>query len=443
MLSTFLTACSLLSAALATPWGYNQGGAPYGGPAPQRGGAPGPQPPTPPPDTNIFNNVTVFAPPASWPNHGGSYARSVLLNQDCEQGTPTLLATAAYSPPDGVYFIIYKSTDYGQTWTNISKAYFNGNSSLSGGIILQPFLYELAQPFGKYKPGTVLLSGNLIPGDFASTNIQLYASEDKGITWEFVSNVAVGGPPNTDNGAPCVWEPFILAYDNLLNVYYSDQRDPSYGQKLAHQSSTDLTEWGPVVNDVAYANYTLRPGMITMAQIGNGSWMCSYEVGLWTDAAGSNESAPYATHYKIADSPLDFGSVGDNLLRTNTGGVSSAGPYTVWTPAGGPHGTIVVSDSTYDQLFLNTNNGDPSAWQNVTSGHGVGYTRSLRVMPGNGGKTVLLLNGGMYGQNSTIFTAGDYVVPGAEGSGPGAEGFPACNFNSGGYGHGGGWGNSW
>jgi hypothetical protein len=271
---------------------------------------------------------------------------------------PALLATAAYNPPDGQYFEIFKSNDYGQSWSSFSKAYFNGNASLSGGIILQPFLYELAQPFGKYKAGTILLSGNRIPGDFSSTNIQLYASTDKGASWEYVSTVAYGGPPNTDNGAPCVWEPFILAYDNQVNVFYSDQRDPNYGQKLAFQSSQSLLEWGPVINSVAYSNYTQRPGMITMAQIGNGQWMCSYEVGLWTDAQGSNESAPYATHYKIADSPLEFGSVGDTLLKTNTGGDSSAGPYTIWTPAGGPNGTIVVSDSTYDQLFLNTQNGE-------------------------------------------------------------------------------------
>jgi len=237
---------------------------------------------------------------------------------------------------------------------------------------------------------------------------------------------------------PCVWEPFILAYDNQVNVFYSDQRDPAYGQKLAHQSSGDLTSWGDVVNDVAYANYTQRPGMITMAQIGNGKWMCSYEVGLWPD-----ESAPYATHYKIADSPLEFGSVGDNELKTPEG-ISSAGPYTVWTPAGGPSGTIVVSDSTYDQFFLNTQNGDPGAWKNVSSqGHGVGYTRSLRVLPGNGGKTVQVYNGGMYGSNMTEFTVGDFIVPGPPGHGPGAQGFPACNHNSGGYGHGWGWGSPW
>ncbi|KAG9580769.1 BNR/Asp-box repeat domain protein, partial [Aureobasidium melanogenum] len=132
------------------------------------------------PPAPFVQNTTVFVPPANWTDKGGSYARSVLLNQDCESGEPTILATAAYSPPDGQYFIIFKSTDYGASWSELSKAYFNGNASLSGGTILQPFLYELAQPFGKYQPGTILLSGNRIPGDSSSTNIQLYASTDKG-----------------------------------------------------------------------------------------------------------------------------------------------------------------------------------------------------------------------------------------------------------------------
>ena len=166
-----------------------------------------------------------------------------------------------------------------------------------------------------------------------------------------------------------------------------------------------------------------------MAEIGNGSWITTYEVGLWTTPGGDNETAPYAVHYKIADSPLEFGLVGDTLLQTPEG-VSNSGPYVIWTPAGGPNGTIVVCDSFYDNFFLNTKNGDPSAWQNVTSGHGVGYTRSLSVVPGSGGKTVLVLNGGMYAQNVTHFTAGDYSVPGPAGSGPGAENYPACNTNN-------------
>lgn len=91
-----------------------------------------------------------------------------------------MLATAAYNPPDGQYFMIMESKDLGATWNMISKAYFNGQPELIGGNILQPFLYELATPFDKYPAGTVLLSGNRIPGDRSSTNIQLYASTDKG-----------------------------------------------------------------------------------------------------------------------------------------------------------------------------------------------------------------------------------------------------------------------
>ncbi|KAH8756076.1 BNR/Asp-box repeat domain protein [Diaporthe sp. PMI_573] len=385
------------------------------------------------PAPSFVQNATVFAPPANWTNKAGSYGRSVLLNKNCEQqqgggGNITILATSSFFPPDGPYQVIHNSTDYGASWSELSKAYLDGNASLAGGIILQPFLYELSQPFGEYQPGTILLSANRIPADRSSTNIQLYASTDKGVSWDYVSTVAYGGPPNTDNGAPCVWEPFILAYDNQLHVYYSDQRDPDYGQKLAHQSSSDLISWGDVVNDVAYANYTQRPGMITVSQIGNGKWMCTYEVGLWTDpATGTDNGSPYATHYKIADSPLEFGAdEEDNILRTPEG-TSDAGPYVIWTPAGGPSGTIVVSDSSYDQFFLNTENGDPGAWKNVSSqGHGVGYSRALSVLPGNGGRTVQVYNGGMYGSNMSVFTAGDFIVPGPAGEGPGAEGFPAC-----------------
>ncbi len=56
-------------------------------------------------------------------------------------------------------------------------------------------------------------------------------------------------------------------YDNQLVVYYSDQRDPLHGQKLAHQTSSDLVNWGPVVNDAAYTEYLARPGMTTVAYI--------------------------------------------------------------------------------------------------------------------------------------------------------------------------------
>jgi hypothetical protein len=137
-----------------------------------------------PPHLDTFNNATIWKAPASWPDRSTSYARATLLTQDHKGGTPPILATWAGSGPGGPYFQIMESDDGGRSWYEISKAYFtHGNEtggSFAGGIILQPFLYELPEDVGDYKKGTVMLSGNAIPAGFESTNIQLYASEDKG-----------------------------------------------------------------------------------------------------------------------------------------------------------------------------------------------------------------------------------------------------------------------
>jgi len=73
------------------------------------------------------------------------------------------------------------------------------------------------------RKGTVLGSGNSWGRNWSgnesetggsrtngSTNIDLYASGDKGRTWRFLSNVARGSGPDTRNGNPCIWEPYIL-----------------------------------------------------------------------------------------------------------------------------------------------------------------------------------------------------------------------------------------
>ena len=198
---------------------------------------------------------------------------------------------------------------------------------------------------------------------------------------------------------------------------YSDSRDMAHGQKLAHHSSPDLKSWGPVTNDAAEANYTLRPGMTTMAKMGNGQYIFTYELGLSSDGLpGVN---PYAVHYRMSSDPETFGSAEEHLLKSSDGLISSSGPYVVWTPVGpSGKGTLVVSDSHFSQVFMNTEYGDPNAWFTVTTTHGVGYSRSLTVMPDE--SKVLLVTGGMYSTNDTIVTAGIIDVPGtyAPGFGP-------------------------
>jgi hypothetical protein len=50
-----------------------------------------------------------------------------------------------------------------------------------------------------------------------------------------------------------------MVYDNQLVCYYSDQRNPSYGQYLVHQVSSDGVNWGPVVPDMQGTNLRRTP----------------------------------------------------------------------------------------------------------------------------------------------------------------------------------------
>jgi hypothetical protein len=200
---------------------------------------------------------------------------------------------------------------------------------------------------------------------------------------------------------------------------YSDQRDPVHGQKLAHQSSPNLVSWGPVANDAAEANYTQRPGMTTMAKMGNGQYIFTYELGFSTDGLPTN--SPYAVHYRISSDPETFGSAEEHLLKSSGGLIPSSSPYVVWTPVGPTgKGTLVVSDGSYSQVFMNTEYGDPNAWFTVDTTHGVGYSRSLTVLPDE--SKVLLVNGGMYNTSITVVSAGVVDIPGTYAQGFGPEG---------------------
>lgn len=200
----------------------------------------------------------------------------------------------------------------------------------------------------------------------------------------------------------------ILMHESELGIFYSDQRDPLHGQKLAHQTSRDLLTWGPVINDAAETNYTLRPGMTSITKMGNGQFIFMYEEAF---AQEDPVNAPYAVHYRVADSPFEFGGAKEMLLKARDGTVASAGPQVVWTAAGGENGTVVVSDSTNEGLFINRAFGEEGMWEMVESGKGVGYTRTLKVMPHTDGEVILVTNGGMYGEKETIVSCGNWTVP--------------------------------
>lgn len=322
------------------------------------------------PPFSTFSSVTVFVPGANYTDPRVLYARTVEL----EDGV--LLATwENYSPePPLVYFPIFKSIDGGETWRQISKVTDQVNN---WGLRYQPFLYELPQPFGRYAAGTLLLAGNSIPRGLNHTQIDVYASEDKGYTWHFVSRVASGGAAIPDNGIPAIWEPFILLYKDQIVVFYSDQRDPHFGQKLVHQVSRDLQHWEPPVNDVAYPTYTDRPGMTTVTQLPNGNYMMTYEFGGGPHNGGTDYEFP--VYYRISESPLEFNNAVGYPVIANDGTQPMSSPYITWAPTGGPNGTIVVSSGSHSQIFTNQELGATDAWKIIPTPEGISYSRNLRV----------------------------------------------------------------
>ncbi|KAL2870575.1 uncharacterized protein BJX67DRAFT_377929 [Aspergillus lucknowensis] len=318
-----------------------------------------------PPHAEFFNRP-IFTPPQGTK---ASYPRAVELSDG------TILATLSWSDPNTKlpYFPIFQSKDDGWTWEHIS----NLTDDVNGiGFGAQPALYELDFALGGYPEGTVLASGN--SADNFSTNIDVYASLNKGRTWEFVSNVARGGRPNTTNGADPIWEPFFLPYGDTMGVFYSDQRDPLHGQKLAHQESTDLRNWGPVVNDVASLNYTNRPGMTTIAHIPTvDKWVFAYE---FPPAAGGinwfgNE---YPIYYKVANNPFDF-RYADGTPLVGGESTGNGSPYVVWSPVPGGNGTLIVSDADNQELWTNEFVGRPDKWEKRWQPGKPAYSRALHV----------------------------------------------------------------
>lgn len=334
----------------------------------------------------------------------GSYARAVRLTAGRPAGQSTSML-ATFQGGGGPGFPLYRSDDNGRTWTKQGSV---PSADQATGFSLQPFLYELPRAFAGFPKGTLLFSCNEL--SFTSTKIQLYASTDAGLTWQFLSTVAEGGRANTTNGATPVWEPFLLLHNDKLICYYSDQRDPNFGQKLAHQTSTDLHNWGPVVDDATGPAYADRPGMTSVARLRGDLWIMTYEFGLPDDPANPDQdNYSYLVHYRIAKDPEDFRFSADTPLVDQTGHAPNGAPIVSWSDSGGVNGTIVVTGNDDQDFFINRDLGSAGGWTRLSSPMPAGYSRMTIPLDGPGSPQnrglVFVIAGAQYGESAPV-TAG-------------------------------------
>ena len=342
-----------------------------------------------------YGPSTMYTPPAGTPTPGVLYPRALQLKHS-GAANGTMLATFEQYTNGTPVFPIFRSGDSGRTWSQISSV----SDTVNGwGLRFQPFLYELPSAVGAYPAGTVLAFGNSIPADGSATKIDVYASTNQGASWNFVSSVATGGAASIDPGGTSIWEPFALVRNGKLIVYYADSRDQAHNQKIVHQTTTNLTSWGPVVNDVANPNYNDRPGMPVVAALPNGTWIMTYEY------CGAPQGG-CAIYYKISNDPESWQDKTPLVLANTEGAVPGSSPFVVWMPSGGPNGTIAVSAMSSGGLFLNTALGEPGRWIEVPTPVSGGYSRSL--VPLADGRTLFIISAGYIGgQNKVTYGAVD------------------------------------
>lgn len=246
-----------------------------------------------------------------------------------------------------------------------------------------------------------MLSGVSTPRNLSAAYIELYASKDSGVSWEFVSHIAYGpGPETVQNGDKAVWEPFMHIYNGQLVVHYSTQVDPAHAQKLVHVTSTDLRKWSKEVDDVVQPKYSDRPGMTTVAYS-----PISKKYVMTFEYCGGPIAGGCPVYFKTANSPLEFGPVTPLPITPNDGNLNPNGsPFVTWVQKTSGSGIFVMNGASKEEVFVNKDAADSNGWKPVNVGQWSAYSRELRIInTPSGTKKLLISNGGNIGCSGNCY----------------------------------------
>ncbi|KAK2784022.1 hypothetical protein FQN53_008830 [Emmonsiellopsis sp. PD_33] len=306
---------------------------------------------SPPRPFSEFTNSMIYDPPIEFTSWKVLYVCSLQLPDDS-----LLMTWEHYSPePPAVSFPVYKSTDGGASWAPFSSI----QDTINGwGFRYNPVLFELPQDIGEYAAGTILAVGESLPADLSEAWIDLYASTDGGVNWEFVSHV-----------------------------------------------TADVKTWSEAVEDVAHNEYENRPGMPIVTYIDStNSYIMTYEV------YGPPECAAY---YRVSPSPLGFNTAGESPLVSTSGIALYGSPYVIRTtnPADGT-GLIIASGtcSSQESLYLNDDSANPDTWRMVNIGQWAAYSCKLRIIKVQGAPKLMSSNGGNMGDTENNYVCNDVVT---------------------------------
>lgn len=130
------------------------------------------------------------------------------------------------------------------------------------------------------------------------------------------------------------------------------------------------------VAKVPSAQHSLN-GMVSnnSSQLPNGQYILAFEYGQFNEAGSYSNPV----HYKIATSPENFASEpARKIIVDGKGAQPRGGPYITWTPKGGKDGTIILSDSSSNGVYINRALGQGN-WQYLDIPIARAFSRELKI----------------------------------------------------------------
>ena len=226
----------------------------------------------------------------------------------------------------------FESSDDGKSFTFLADAPIRQGSRL----LCCQTLYELPQPVGNLKAGTLLYAPSVKVGNDPA--IEVYTSSDEGAHWIYHSTPVAGSGEKGHGG---LWEPeFSVAKDGGLVMFWSDETYSCCSQKLSKIRTFDGINWKDSSDAVATTIETDRPGMIVVRKLPTGEYFMSYEV--CGDPLNGHKCAAY---YRTSRDGWNYGRADDlgKRIETANGDYFEHAPANIWSPSPlSTNGVLVV-----------------------------------------------------------------------------------------------------